>query len=71
MTTNEVTVGIEAVLQLREAELWAKKCEWFNTWGSNSYELLAAWSAVNELLKDLNIKSLEPFERQALGLAYL
>jgi len=68
--TNDVAVGIEAVLQLREAELWAKKCEWSNRWGTTSYELLAAWNAVANLLEDLNIKPLEPFERQILGLAY-
>ena len=69
--TNEVTVGIEAVLQLREAELWAKKCDWANKWGSNNWELVAAWSSVSELLKDLNIKPLEPHERQSLGLSYI
>ena len=69
--TNEVAVGIEAVLQLREAELWAKKCDWANKWGSNNWELVAAWSSVSELLKDLNIKPLEPHERQSLGLSYI
>ena len=69
--TNEVAVGIEAVLQLREAELWAKKCDWANKWGSNNWELVAAWSSVSELLKDLNIKPLEPYERQSLGLSYI
>jgi hypothetical protein len=69
--TNEVTVGIEAVLQLREAELWATKCDWANKWGSNNWELVAAWSSVSDLLKDLNIKPLEPYERQSLGLSYV
>ena len=69
--TNEVAVGIEAVLQLREAELWAMKCDWANKWGSNNWELVAAWSSVSELLKDLNIKPLEPHERQSLGLSYI
>ena len=68
--TNDVAVGIEAVLQLREAELWAKKCEWSNKWGTTSYELVAAWHAVSDLLEDLNIKPLEPYERQILGLTY-
>jgi hypothetical protein len=69
--TNEVTVGIEAVLQLREAELWAAKCDWASKWGSNNWELVAAWSSVSELLKDLDIKPLEPAERQSLGLSYV
>lgn len=68
--TNEVALGIEAVLQLREAELWAKKCDWESRYGKSNWEYLAAWSAVHDLLKDLNIKSLQPYERTALGLAY-
>lgn len=69
--TNEVTVGIEAVLQLREAELWAKKCDWANKWGTTNWDLVAAWNAVHDLCKDLDIKTLEPYERQALGLSYI
>ena len=67
---NEVAIGIEAVLQLREAELWARKCDWEAKWGKTNWEYLAAWSVMHDLLKDLNIKSLEPFERRALGLTY-
>jgi len=69
--TNEVTVGIEAVLQLREAELWSKKCDWANKWGKTNWDLVAAWSAVHDLCNDLNNKKLEPYERQALGLSYI
>jgi hypothetical protein len=68
--TNDVAVGIEAVLQLREAELWARKCDWQSRYGKSNWEYLAAWAAVSDLLKDLDIKPLEPFERKVIGLAY-
>lgn len=68
--TNDVAEGIEAFLKLREAELWDKKCVYEQRYGKSNWEYLAAWSAVHNILQDLNIKSLEPYEREALGLEH-
>ena len=62
--------GINAVIQLREAELWAEHMDWKNTYGAPNIILQGKWSSVNRLMQDLDIAMMDPIDRRSLGLAY-
>ncbi len=68
--TIDQTAEFLAMIRLREAELWATKCEWRIKYGEHNYNHMAAWSSVNDLMVDLGIEPLSPADRSLLGLTY-
>ena len=62
--------SINAVIQLREAELWAEHMDWRITYGAPNITLMGKWSSVNTLMQDLDIEMMSPIDRKSLGLAY-
>ena len=75
--TNTVTSSVDiaaksinAVIQLREAELWAEHMDWRIMYGAPNITLMGKWSSVNTLMQDLDIEMMSPIDRKSLGLAY-